>query len=155
MGFSKKICTKQEQPLEEMTPELATQIIQEYSRVLLNNCPQPDGVADTSELPYPKNQIKQALIIGLKATDDPNIQKALTIGFMKLACWQIGVGAPKAGINLAGLDENTNLKKLVQLLLEQEARNEKWRHLVQVEQNELKEDLIYLGFWVENSCLSN
>jgi len=93
MGFLKKLFgTKQDRPPQSMTPELATQIIQEYGAVLQNNSPLPGGVADISNLPYPKNQIKKALIIGLKTNDDPQMQEMLKTAYIQLTDWQEGVG---------------------------------------------------------------
>ena len=150
MGLIKKFFgKKQEQPLKAMTPELAIEIIQEYGAIMQNNSPQSGGVADISNLPYLKSQIKEALIIGLKLDDDPKMQEAFKIGYIKLADWQEGVGDTEVRLHFSNLDLNANPEEFAQSVLEQDAGNEKWRHVVQAERDALKEELINLGFWKE------
>jgi len=150
MGLIKKFFgKKQEQPFKAMTPELAIEIIQEYGAVMQNNSPQSGGVADISNLPYLKSQIKEALIIGLKMNDDPQTQEAFIIGYMKLADWQEGIGDTEVRLHFSNLDLNATPEELAQSVLEQDAGNEKWRHVVQDERNALKEELINLDYWKE------
>jgi hypothetical protein len=50
-------------------------------------------VSDASELPYPKPQIKAALIAAISATQDAKMRERLKAAFVSLADWQEGVGA--------------------------------------------------------------
>jgi len=56
----------------DMSPQQATEIIQRYGAVLEHAAPAPGCVADVSKLPFPKSQIKKALLIGLRSTADPS-----------------------------------------------------------------------------------
>lgn len=46
-------------------------IVQAYGKILETSAPVPGTVADASKLPYPKQQIKDAIVAALRSTDDP------------------------------------------------------------------------------------
>ena len=71
---------------------------------MLYHAPTPGCVADAGKLPYPKEKIKYALIIGLKATDDPKMCEMLKFAFIQLADWQEGIGESDKGPDLSKFD---------------------------------------------------
>jgi hypothetical protein len=131
----------------EMSEQQAEEIIQAYGSVLQTQAPTPGCVADTSKLPFPKERIKTALIIGLKATTDRRMREMLKVGYIQLADWQEGVGETDQGLDLSNINLNDDPAKLVQQVLAQGSSNEKWQSVVQAEQETLKQELVELGLW--------
>lgn len=62
-----------EQP-SEMSLVDVEKIVQAYGATLEHNAPTPGCVADVSKLPYPKEEIKRALIVALRSTKDPKMR---------------------------------------------------------------------------------
>ena len=133
--------------LNSMSEQEAKKIIQAYGAVLQTKAPTPGCVADVSKLPYPKEKIKAALLIGLKATSDQQMKEMLKVGYIQLADWQEGVGGIDQGLNLLNMNLNDDLVKLAEQVLTQGAGREKWQPVVQVEQEKLKQELVDLGLW--------
>ena len=73
-----------------MSRESAIEIIQTYGEIMETSAPAPGCVADASKLPYTKERIKQALILGLKTNADPHMKEMLKVGYVQLADWQDG-----------------------------------------------------------------
>ena len=82
-------------------------------------------MADKSKLPFPKEKIKAALIIGLKATTDQRMREMLKVGYIQLADWQEGVGETDQGLDLANMDLNDDPVKLAQQVSTQGSDHEK------------------------------
>jgi hypothetical protein len=76
-----------------MTDEEALKIINAYGKALLDL---KSSYGDVSELPYPKDRIKEALIHGIKQGDDPKFREQLKGAYITLAQWQAGFGARRA-----------------------------------------------------------
>jgi hypothetical protein len=130
-----------------MTIQMAEKIIQDYGVVLQTQAPTPGCVSDADNLPYPKEKIKKALIIGLKSTQDPKMKEFLKIGYLQLADWQDGVGASDQGIDLSNLNLDNDPMKLAQSILDQNEDQEKWTHIVLSERETLERELRNLGLW--------
>jgi hypothetical protein len=130
-----------------MTPELALKIINVYGAVLEKESPCPGCVADANKLPFPKKQIKQALIMGLNSTNDSYMKQNLKNGYIFLADWQEGVGKTDQGINLLAMDLNEDIKELTQKIREQSENYKKWEPLVEKERKELEQELKKLNLW--------
>lgn len=79
---------------------IPTDIVGAYAWHLENRAPTPGCYADESELPYPKQAIKDALQdkIGREPNDDR--RQLLASAYIQLADWQPGVGARHVGIDL-------------------------------------------------------
>ena len=130
-----------------MNSTLAEQIIQVYGNIMELQSPSQGCVADTSELPFPKEQIKNAIIFGLESTDNPQIKEALKTGYIQLAAWQDGVGNSHIGINYEKMDLDENPRKLVNQISNQRGEIEKWMRVAEMERQSLKNELIKLGLW--------
>jgi hypothetical protein len=122
-------------------------IVQAYGKILETSAPVPGTVADASKLPYPKQQIKEAIVAALRSTDDPQIREHLKIGYIQLSDWQEGVGETNQGLDVSALDMNQDAESLAKAVFEQSSGSEKWTAMVQKEQEELKRELKTLGLW--------
>lgn len=91
-----------------MKPEQARRIIDEYGQILSQAAP-AGMVMDESRLPYPKSEIKTALLTGLQHASDDSLREMLIAGYTHLAEYQPGVGDQPAGV------DPSELKKLGQV----------------------------------------
>ena len=126
----------------------ALEIIQRYGKVIETEAPTPGCIADAGKLPYPKSQIKEALVIGLRATKDPQTANALKICYLQLADWQEGVGESNLGLDIGELmAANHDTETLINKIASQSELDDKWKATVAADQESLKQDLVRLGFW--------
>ncbi len=128
-----------------MTHEVAEKIIQDYGVVLESFAPAPGCVADVRNLPHSKERIKQALVLALRLTKEPQMREQLKIGYISLADWQQGVGKGTVGIDLTKMDLDTVPLEMAKRIASQEKAMEKWAPLVKAEQAALKAELQNLG----------
>ncbi|MFO7686379.1 MAG: hypothetical protein R6V60_09800 [Desulfobacterales bacterium] len=132
-----------------MTTERAEKIIQTYGPVLEEKSKKPMHIADESKLPYPKDQIKKAIIYALLYEKDLKQKDALEGGYIELAMWQKGVGEKDA---LYGFDPSViNLvcspEKIVETLKDIEAEMDvNWIPVILQERRALRRELEQLGF---------
>jgi hypothetical protein len=88
VGFLARLFSKSnDDQTNRITDAEATRIIQAYGKALMD-CVGVYG--DVAQLPYPKARIKEALIHGMRTTDDPKFREQLKGAFMTLAQWQAG-----------------------------------------------------------------
>ena len=136
---------------QEQTSESAdtdfVNIVQAYGKILETSVPVPGTVADASKLPYPKQQIKEAIVAALRSTDDPQMKEYLKVGYIQLSDWQEGVGETNQGIDVTGLDVNQDTESLANAVLDKSPGSEKWMAMAQKEQENLKRELQALGLW--------
>ncbi|HVL59017.1 MAG TPA: hypothetical protein VM491_21160 [Burkholderiaceae bacterium] len=78
----------------------ATLIVQQYAEAMRRGPPAGQVASDT-ELPYGKEEIGAALLLLLRATEDPRVADLLRSAFVRLADWQSGVGDNDAELRLA------------------------------------------------------
>jgi hypothetical protein len=130
-----------------MSAQRAVEIIQRFGTVLEHEAPAPGCVADASKLPFPKDKIRQALIIGLRANSDPKMKEMLKVAYVELANWQVGVGAADLGLDTSKLDTGGDVEALAQAVLNQTEGQDKWQQQVQAEQAASKSQLEGLGLW--------
>ena len=146
MGFFSKLFGKSDNNYEPtMNEELALKIINAYGVILETQVPAPGCVADIRQLPYPKKQIKRAILHALKIVNEPNMQNHLKVGYVTLASWQEGVGDENIGIDLRNVNLNDDINKRVDPLMEQGRKYEKWAPIVEAETKNLLEELKALG----------
>lgn len=80
-------------------------IINAYGKTLEYLGPIPgSSVADEQKLPFPKSQIKSAIIFALRANPDKKRQEILKTGYLFLADFQPGVGIKNIGFELSQAD---------------------------------------------------
>lgn len=82
---------------------------------------------DSSELPHPKNQIRDALIRKYNETDDAVSMNDFSNGLLALAQFQENIGStPVRGtVNILGLERTDDLTKMAQQMEEEERKLDK------------------------------
>jgi hypothetical protein len=92
----------------------ADKIIKAYGAAMMSK----KGLyADASELPYPKVRIREALIIGIAATQDEKARALYRNGYVTLADWQEGIGPGLHDLDVADRPGETiqeNAKRLLE-----------------------------------------
>ena len=147
MGFIKKWLSRGRRgPAATISKQNAVNIVKAYSDVLHSHAPKPGGVADVRLLPFPKETIKEALIIVLRDTTDPTKIERLKGSYISLAEWQVGVGESDEGLDISKMNLNDDTEKLARQVLAHGIDREKWQSTVIDEQKKLKQELIDLGF---------
>ncbi len=129
------------------TLRMLKKIIQEYGNVLENNSPRPGSVADVCKLPYKKEQIKQALIIGLHETNNEKMKEILKVGYIELSIWQENVGNEDQGLDFSKIDFNDAPRKTIEQFIKQSDISQKWSPLVEAEKKSLEKELRDLELW--------
>ena len=97
-------------PANDVTSLLtrAELIINAYGKTLENLGPIPgSSVADEQKLPFPKAQIKSAIIFALRVNPDKKQQEILKTCYLFLADFQPGVGMKNIGFELSPADVST------------------------------------------------
>lgn len=130
-----------------MTTRIAVEIIQKFGSVLENEAPAPGCVADVTKLPFPKEKIREALIIGLRATADPKMKEMLKVAYIELANWQPGVGSAHQGLDTSKLNRAGDVEALARSVLAQTQRQDEWSEVVLKEQTSSKSELERLNLW--------
>ena len=121
-------------------------IIHEYGRVMEENF--PSWVADESKLPYPKQEIKKALISALRDEDDFVMKELLKAGYIQLANWQPNVGEKDEGFDISNIDTGQDIKLIAkQFVIQTEGVDFQWPKRIAQEREELKRELRELGLW--------
>jgi hypothetical protein len=100
-------------PSAPMTDADSIKIISAYGKALLDR---KSSYGDESELPYRKEQIKEALIIGIKQTRDPRLREQLKGAYITLAEWQAGFGRRRAAAELTDEELKDPTKAMKRIL---------------------------------------
>ena len=128
--------------------EQAESIIRAYGPVLEEKGRKQLYVSDESKLPYPKEQIKTAIIIALIVANDPDTKEMLKTGYLSLCLWQKDVGE-KDIMYLFDPDIvniNDSPEKIVQDLAEAEKEmDSSWLTIINQDRCSLKQELDSLG----------
>jgi len=125
----------------------AVEIAGDYGALLEHGAPVPGTVADITKLPYPKSEIREALIVILQATSDRYMREQLKIAYISLAGWQEGVGCSNIGLDLVNMELSQDPKALVEQVLARGKDYEKWAPIVEAERKRLQSELEELGLW--------
>jgi hypothetical protein len=80
-----------------MTDDKAIKIINAYGKALMDR---KSAYGDVSDLPYAKERIKQAIIHGIRESDDPQFRDQLKGAYITLADWQPGFAARRGAAEL-------------------------------------------------------
>jgi hypothetical protein len=147
MGLLSKLFGRKAESAPSMTTQRAVEIINKFGSVLEHEAPAPGCVADVTKLPFPKDQIRQALIIGLRANSDPKMKEMLKVAYIELANWQPGVGSVDQGLDASKLNLSGDIEALADKVLAQTQRQEEWAEAVRREQASSKHELEMFGFW--------
>ena len=123
----------------------AVTIIQDYGRIMLNKSPAPFYISDVNKLPYPKDTIKQALMMALSANGKEQTMDVLKIGYMLLANWQQGVG--EVDLSIGAVDRDEGVKQQIKRIISNYEEVDEWCALIEEERVMLKSDLVSIGVW--------
>lgn len=126
---------------DEMTPEAAEKIIQDYGAVLETSAPTPGCVADVDNLPHPKARIKEAIVMMLPLIEDHELREQLKTGYIWLSNWQEGVGSEQIGLDLMNMDPDADPLEMAKRISEQGDEMGKWTPIMQAEGEALKAEL--------------
>jgi len=129
MGILSKLFGKKKHTV--ISPDIAENIIQIYGAHMEKDTQSPLCVADVKKLPFPKEQIKEALVIGMKATSALYTREMLKIGYLNLANYQEGVGEVNKGIDIFVSDLYDDIRKVAQNYIHQYDDFEKWNSRVE------------------------
>ena len=130
----------------KMTVAHAEVIVTAYGAILASG-PVPGTVADISELPFPKETIKQALLLLLRAKGDSKLREHLKSGFMLLADWQPGVGPVRLGFDVTKIDLTQDAMVIAKRHKADADAAEKGLTAAKAEQEILVKELQTLGLW--------
>lgn len=121
------------------------EIVSAYGAALETG-PAPGTVADERELPYPKQTIKQALLVLLKTTTDPKMRGNLKAGYICLSDWQQGVGPNRVGFDIRSIDQSGDALSIAKRLAATEEPAKPWLAKAEEENKTLIADLREMGF---------
>jgi hypothetical protein len=127
-----------------MPPNLAERIIQEYGTSLENHRPFSLSALDASNLPYPKEEIKKALIFGLRTASDSQRKEKLRVAYLLLANYQEGVGTEDQDFDLSDMDLNDDPMKLAAAISTKLEGGKDWRSIVETEHEILRQELVQM-----------
>ncbi len=122
-------------------------IVQAYGKVLETDAPTPGTVADASKLPYPKQQIKEALVAAIAAEPDHQTREHLKVAYISLADWQDGVGVANKALDVASLDRDQGTNALAKQVVAAVESGKDWTNAAKREAETLKKELEELGLW--------
>jgi hypothetical protein len=142
--FDKLFRQKLQAPAQPSFDE-AREIVGAYGGILESG-PAPGTVADATELPYPKERIKAALLLLLKMTTDSTMRSHLSSGYVCLADWQPGVGPQRIGVDVGKIDLTQDTATIARQLLADDVGSSEWLRKVKAEQEALVHDLRRLGY---------
>lgn len=127
-------------------------VVAAFEKVLATHAPAPGFVADVGELPYPKNEIKVAILTLLSVTDDLRLRDRLKWAYVSLADWQAEVGPTHQGLDMSEVsrlmssiqDPVLSAQKIAALPWE---GWQKWQPIVKAELDTSVGELRKRGFW--------
>jgi hypothetical protein len=121
--------------------DIAQRIVEAYTEFLAIAEPFPGCIADARQLPHFKDAIKDALIVCIRASEDPDLQAVLKRYYLKLCVWQDGVGEHPIGVDFTRIDLEAEPMKIAKLVQQKALEIEKWRPLIEAEQGVLGREL--------------
>jgi hypothetical protein len=149
MGILKKLFGGgKETPQNPKSQDDIYEIVGDYGSALEAKAKTPSFVADENKLPYPKDQIKSAIIEALKINAIPQLREQLKAAYLQLSMWQKGVGPTDElwTFDILNMNPNDTPEKLAQQMSDQNP-DPKWGQLISQENDTLKKELEDLGLW--------
>src|SRR5713101_5673108 len=122
-------------------------VVADFGNVLATRSPFPSHVADISELPYRKQEIKSAILAMFAVTSDPKLREHLKFAYVSLAHWQPAVGLTRQPLNLSGLDLTRSVGDIAKDAIAREQEMRKWQTIVDSDQESLIRELRKVGLW--------
>ena len=124
---------------------LAREVVQTYANFVSTSAPLPGCVADTSELPYDKELIKESLYACINATSDPDLIQHFKHGYLMLSAWQDNVGEARLGLDFTAMDLDRDPAVIAEEVQRQGDEVSHWTPIVASDQKRLAEDLLAFG----------
>lgn len=132
----------------------AERVVQDYGAAMRAKRSLGSGcVADTRDLPHSKERIKQALVLLLRDTQEPQFREQLKSSYLLLADWQQDVGDMAVAVPAdcdairCGTSASTTALKEPASASAAWQTWERWRSKVLEEERALKAELQQLGLW--------
>ena len=125
----------------DLTADKIGAIVRSYGAFLEHSAPAPGCVADASKLPFPKAEIRQAMLMAMALTDDEDMRNNLRGAYLWLANWQENVGEADQGIDGRELSAVQDLRASARLAIEQAQLAKKWEPIVQKDLENLQREL--------------
>jgi hypothetical protein len=137
------------QSLDLMNVSKAQEIVQCYASILKTHQHSSSPiVVEESKLPYPKSEIKKAIITILFTTNDSQLKEQLKSEYLGLSEWQqeVGEGDFHYMLNIPDSDfKDLTLSELSEKIDDQENRPHGWEEVVRKDRLKLEDDLVKLG----------
>ena len=140
--FTRIVREPQPEPFE---PDIAEDVVTAFCYALEHFAPTPGCVADESELPYPKETIKQALLWRMHRTSDADFRDSLKVAFVALADWQEGVGPEHRGLDIARLPTGLARRERATWIAENAIDGAEWTARSNAEAERLHRELMADG----------
>lgn len=131
-------------------PNSSNVVVAAFGEVLERSDPGPSAVADVKSLPYPKEEIKRAILAMLMVAADHQTREHLKVAYLSLAHWQNGVGPTVQGITLQTLTTQMSFDDLIHELGPRGEEFKRWKPILKAETDALIDDLRQLGYWDNN-----
>jgi hypothetical protein len=147
--FSRVFGNKRKLPESRTAPNI---IVAAFGDFCATHAPASGFVADVDELPYPKNEIKVAILALLSVTNDLQLRDRLQWAYVSLADWQAEVGPMHQGLDMSEVsrlmssipDPMLSAQKIAALPWE---GWKKWQPIVKAELDTSVGELRKRGFW--------
>lgn len=121
-------------------------VVADYGEVLETRAPAPGCVADVTELPYQKDEIKRAILMMLGVITDSQLREHLRFAYVSLADWQVGVGTRHLGLDITKIDRNKLIDDRAKEVLEKGDEMKMWLPIIEAERNALLRELKTFGY---------
>jgi len=142
--FKKKATETQSPTTDPVISAIA--IMSDYGRALEMKSASGYTYCDASNLPYPKDIIKNALITVLRGVEDPQFREQVKTGIILLSDWQDGV---EGGVRnpLLNYDKSTGIPQDLEAMSKYAQEVVKWGKIAMSESERVKDELIAEGLW--------
>ena len=124
--------------------EQALEVVDAYGQALEAK---REPIADTRELPYPKDTIKWAMLVLLGAIGDRAQREPLRAGYVALAEWQDRAALESFGFDSARLRRRLDPLALANEFASRVTPEDRWLAASRAEQAALIGELRARGFW--------
>ena len=143
MGIFQRIMRTTNRPV--LDHGLATQVVQGYANFLNSAAPLPGCIADTSELPFDKELIKESLFTCINATGDPELIQHFKHGYLMLSAWQEEVGERRLGVDFTAIELDADPLVVASEVQRRSDEVAYWTPIVAADQKQLAADLLAFG----------
>lgn len=123
-------------------------VLRAYGVALEQKAASGCAILDANKLPFPKDAIKNSLIIALMNSKNEKVKEHMKVGLMFLPDWQDGVGAgvKTSALSPASYDGMSDIDKL-NAIAPLFHEHKKWLDVSFVESQRIKDELVAAGLW--------